>query len=484
MSDDAQTIQTALQIIELGGRFSLFLGRNGLPVLKKGAKSLGKIIQVFGALLCTAGKGIARDKHSLANLVEQKGNDLVFFEVTTENRTTLTEMKKQMESYGIMYAEMPDLCGGDGKRQFAISPKDAVRFRMFLRSHADRKKDHTDLPDINIISAEDYANTGYDNQDRPTKELDKILKDAEQEIRKEREAQEKEAQKKGKKPERAATSPGAQVRTCGNLNEALDRYTSKETDQQQDFYVASQNDPRSYIHCRPRKDTYKGEEYIRTEYEVYRDGKFVYKADDRRFDGRPQNYWFDIKKRLEMESGINGKCYMFQSEGDLKKWLDSPHGKEDTVAHDEFFRTFEKQTGPGYVKKIEKENLIKVMDDGNVLVDIPELPGTCLLIDKGSIINDGYLKYKGEKESSLYVRFREDKNYMLMSKETGKTAVMNNEMLGALWRFGSLNKKVSGLNNQLENMRKTHRGASVNLAGELSGSMEEVLSSATKARKR
>lgn len=120
---------------------------------------------------------------------------------------------------------------------------------------------------------------------------------------------------------------------------------------------------------------------------MYRQGKSVYKADDRRFDGRTQNYWPDIKKKLEVESGISGKCYIFQSEGDLKKWMAAPPG-EETVAHDEFFRTFDRQTGPGFVKKIERENLIKTLEDGHVLVDVPEFPGTCLLIDRDSIVND------------------------------------------------------------------------------------------------
>ena len=118
-------------------------------------------------------------------------------------------MEKQMKVYGITFACMPDLCGGDDRTQYAFSPKDAVRFRMFLRNQAERKKDHPDLSEIRIISAEDYANTGYDSSDNPTPELDEIMKSAEGEIRKEREAQQKV--KNAGAPE---MSPGPEAKTC------------------------------------------------------------------------------------------------------------------------------------------------------------------------------------------------------------------------------------------------------------------------------
>ena len=191
MSDDAQTIQSAIQLIEIGGRVTMLLGgfmKNvGLPVLKGGVKGLGKIMQVGGALIY----GAFKEKNTLKDLVAEKGNDIVFFEVSSEQKEVLKDMEKQMKAYGITFARMPDLCGGDGRTQYAFSPKDAVRFRMFLRNQAERKKDHPDLPEVRIISAEDYANTGYDSSGSPTPELDEIMKSAEEEIRKEREAQQK-----------------------------------------------------------------------------------------------------------------------------------------------------------------------------------------------------------------------------------------------------------------------------------------------------
>ena len=116
----------------LGG----FMKNLGLPVLKGGVKGLGKIMQVGGALIY----GAFKEKNTLKDLVAEKGNDLVFFEVSSEQKGILKDMEKQMKAYGITFARMPDLCGGDGRTQYAFSPKDAVRFRMFLRNQAERKK--------------------------------------------------------------------------------------------------------------------------------------------------------------------------------------------------------------------------------------------------------------------------------------------------------------------------------------------------------
>lgn len=300
MSDDAQTIQSAIQLIEIGGRVTMLLGgfmKNlGLPVLKGGVKGLGKIMQVGGALIY----GAFKEKNTLKDLVAEKGNDIVFFEVSSEQKEVLKDMEKQMKAYGITFARMPDLCGGDGRTQYAFSPKDAVRFRMFLRNQAERKKDHPDLPEIRIISAEDYANTGYDSSDNPTPELDEIMKSAEEEIRKEREAQQKA--KNAGAPE---MSPGPEAKICKGLDEAVDRDTDREL-REHDFFIADADAPGNYIHCRPQTEKFNGRDYIRTYYDIYRDGQLVYQADDGRFEGRSRTYWAEVKQKMMEESGISG----------------------------------------------------------------------------------------------------------------------------------------------------------------------------------
>lgn len=478
MSDDAQTIQAAIQLIELGGRVTLSLGsflkNYGFGMVRGGAKGLGKLLQVTGSLIY----GAFKEKNTLKDLVAEKGNDLVFFEVSSENKESLKDMEKQMKAYGITFARMPDLCGGDGKTQYAFSPKDAVRFRMFLRSQAEKKKDHPDLPAVKIISAEDYANTGFDENDKPTKELDAIMRSAEEEIRKEREAQQKA--KNAKTPE---TSPGPEAKTCRGLDEAVNRDTGREL-QEQDFFIADVNNPNNYIHCRPKTENYKGKDYIRTYYDVYKDGNLVYQADDRRFEGRSKNYWAEIKQKMMEESGIRGKCYRFDSKEGFDKWKAGSGRGGKYTAQDEFFHTFEQQTSPGFTKRIDMENLIKTTKDGHLLVDVPEMPGKCLLIEKESLIREGYLHHKGVQDNCMFVRFRENGKYLLMDKKSGKTAFVDHDQIRTLWRMGSLRKKAKELNNQYDFLLHNRTLTNAEMAKDLSGDIEEILSKVSKAKKR
>ncbi len=478
MSDDAQTIQSAIQLIEIGGRVTMLLGgfmKNlGLPVLKGGVKGLGKIMQVGGALIY----GAFKEKNTLKDLVAEKGNDIVFFEVSSEQREVLKDMEKQMKAYGITFARMPDLCGGDGRTQYAFSPKDAVRFRMFLRNQAERKKDHPDLPEVKIISAEDYANTGYDSSDNPTPELDEIMKSAEEEIRKEREAQQKA--KNAGAPE---MSPGPEAKTCRGLDEAVDRDTDREL-REHDFFIADADAPGNYIHCRPQTEKFNGRDYIRTYYDIYRDGRLVYQADDGRFEGRSRTYWAEVKQKMMEESGISGKCYRFRSREGFDKWKAGAGRGGNYTAQDEFFRTYEQQAGPGFVKRIDAENLIKTTKDGHLLVDVPEMPGRCLLIDRDSVIRQGYLHHKGARDNCFFVRFREDGRYLLMDKKTGNKAFISHERIKTLWRMGSLKRKARELGNRYDSLAKSRTRTRPEMAKELSGELGDVLSNAAKVKKR
>ena len=476
MSDDAQTIQSAIQLLELGGRLTLFMGglikNYGFPAFKFGTRSLGKIMQVAGTLLYAQ----FAEKNTLSSLIEKKGNDLTYFEVNTENEDELKKIKKQLEAYNIDYAQMPDLCGGDGKTQFAFSPKDAVRFKMFLRNLDERRKDHPDLPELNIISVEDYANTGYDANDKPTPELSELMKSAEEEIKKERKAQEKEAAKTGKKVESPDLSPGPETKTYRSPDNALNAFdaVAMKDRKAREMFIADKENPGNYIRCKAIPESNNGNDYIRTEFEAYRNGNPVYKAEGRTVDGKSA-HWADIKRQLKIQSGISGKCYAFDDEDSLENWQKNVSRNSDTVAFDEFAAEYEKQASPGFIKEIDAENIIKIKKDGNILVDIPEFEKSCMIIDRDSVIS--------LDEGKLKVKFSHDKNYLVMDKASSKSAFIKTSQIESMWRMGSLNRKFQELNNQYEYMKSRSASKSkAEFAKDMTGSMENVLHSATKKR--
>lgn len=115
-----------------------------------------------------------KGKTSFERLRRIKGEDFMYINVSTERRELLSAIEKEMEAHGILMARLPDLCGGDGRTQYAISSSDAVKFKAFLLDHM-----YGTNKEIKVgpISAADYAQTGITHTDEPTPEL-KALTDS------------------------------------------------------------------------------------------------------------------------------------------------------------------------------------------------------------------------------------------------------------------------------------------------------------------
>lgn len=123
-----------------------------------------------------------RGKTSYKNLLRKKGeeNGLLFLNIGLEpdskkNRRKINAIKKELKEHGIMYAVMPDLCGGDGNTQIAISAIDAKKMEAMLYSHM-----HGKNKDIYIaeISEFDYTMTGRRLNGQPTQNMQDLQKNA------------------------------------------------------------------------------------------------------------------------------------------------------------------------------------------------------------------------------------------------------------------------------------------------------------------
>lgn len=107
------------------------------------------------------------------------------------------------------------------------------------------------------------------------------------------------------------------------LDEALNRLTGRHLDKDIVCIVADANDPSKYIKCHGYQDTYKDEPYIKTEYEVYRDGQTVLKTHDGRFDNRPKDYWNEQKSAIQTAGDFSGTFFKFASVVEYQKWAEA-----------------------------------------------------------------------------------------------------------------------------------------------------------------
>lgn len=106
-----------------------------------------------------------------------KGDDFIFINVSSEKKEDLAAIEKEMKAHGILYARMPDLCGGDGRTQYAISSSDAVKMKAMLLDHTAGQNHHIR---VGPISETDYMMTGKKADGADTKEMEALKKSAQE----------------------------------------------------------------------------------------------------------------------------------------------------------------------------------------------------------------------------------------------------------------------------------------------------------------
>lgn len=123
-----------------------------------------------------------KGKTSLTRLRKIKGDNLIYLNFSTENEEKLKGIEKELKAHQILFARLPDLCGGDGRTQYAVAASDIGKVKAFLLDHKDGPCREIAA---GLISAMDYAETGRDENGKETEELKDLEKSAKEELKKE-----------------------------------------------------------------------------------------------------------------------------------------------------------------------------------------------------------------------------------------------------------------------------------------------------------
>ena len=154
----------AVQVVMLCGRGAMLVGNISPTSIAPRPKSM---------TTCTASPtSLIRYR-----LLSTKGDDFVFINVSSEKMEDLAAVEKEMKAHGIMFARMPDLCGGDARTQYAIASPDAVKMRAMLLDHTAGPNRHIR---VGPISEADYMMTGKRADGTDTKEMNALNKSAQE----------------------------------------------------------------------------------------------------------------------------------------------------------------------------------------------------------------------------------------------------------------------------------------------------------------
>ncbi|MCD7744121.1 MAG: hypothetical protein LUI13_02315 [Lachnospiraceae bacterium] len=157
-------VQDACQIVIVTGKSAYWIGKITTQLTMM-------ILKLMNTIYLAKWKG-ATTLNRFRNI---KGDDFMFINASTEDRALLQHIEKEMEDHGILFARLPDLCGGDGRTQYVISPSDSAKFKAFLLDHNAGK--YRDVK-VGPISAEDYARSGIDRNGRETPEMQELSRSA------------------------------------------------------------------------------------------------------------------------------------------------------------------------------------------------------------------------------------------------------------------------------------------------------------------
>ena len=161
-------IGDAVQVVMLCGRSIMLIGNITLKAAMQFAKFINTIY-------------LAKWEGSttLNRLRQIKGDDFVFINVASEKKEDLAAVEKEMKSHGILYARMPDLCGGDARTQYAIASSDAAKMKAMLLDHTAGPNKHIR---VGPISEADYMMTGKKADGTDTKEMEALKQSAQKNV--------------------------------------------------------------------------------------------------------------------------------------------------------------------------------------------------------------------------------------------------------------------------------------------------------------
>lgn len=155
-------VSDAIQILVVSGKMLYLFSRLSMQTVMLTAK-------ILNTLYLSKWQGSV----SFARFRKIKGENIQFINISTEDLQILKYIEYEMKAHGILFAKMPDLCGGDGRTQYVISPDDMIKFKAFLLDHAVGK--HKDVK-VGPISPADYAQSGIAQDGVPTPQMQEFTR--------------------------------------------------------------------------------------------------------------------------------------------------------------------------------------------------------------------------------------------------------------------------------------------------------------------
>lgn len=153
-------VNDAIQIIMTAGKGAYLL--SGITI-----KAAAGTMKTLNTIYLSKWRG----KVELNRLRQIKGDDFLFVNVATEDKKILKEIEREMKEHGILFARMPDLCGGDGQTQYAMAVSEVSKLKSMMLDHHNGKYGYVLVGPIKPL---DYTQTGMTKDGKTTREMEEL----------------------------------------------------------------------------------------------------------------------------------------------------------------------------------------------------------------------------------------------------------------------------------------------------------------------
>ena len=380
MADEGAVLNSSVQMLEMGGKAIYYTGKEAVH-----------IIMAIYKLMETLRLAQWHGKADMKTLMDIKGDNLAFIEVSSEDRKVLKEIEKDMKKEGILFSRLPDLNVKDGKTQFAFSAEDAALMKVYLSKYAEKVKTGKASAEIRIISAAEYARSGYEDDWTKRPELKELEDLAKKEMSNEKDPD----KRRGRRPrERRQSRKGGWDREGAKtitINKKM--YEDEEIYKKPGYFIS--RIPRTHMYCEiPEADMRRLNENTVIAY-IYPDREYTVATKDGDVvdkNGRPLE---KIKGTALVEKSYDDKTRRKEVIKD-----------DPQTAIQEMEKLHKVATTDCVVKEISNKNIIAVSENGSVICQVPELDGKALVIPPSAVMNyqrDGGVRAFFESSSQYYV---------------------------------------------------------------------------------
>ena len=439
MADEGAVLNSSVQMLEMGGKAIYYTGKEAVH-----------IIMAIYKLMETLRLAQWHGKADMKTLMDIKGDNLAFIEVSSEDRKVLREIEKDMKKEGLLFSRLPDLNVKDGKTQFAFSAEDAALMKVYLSKYAEKVKSGKASAEIRIISAAEYARTGYEDNWVTRPELKELENNAKEELAKETAREEKNPDnRRGRRPrERRQSRKGGWDRegaTTVTINKKM--YEDEKIYKKPGYFIS--RIPRTDMYCEiPEADMRRLNENTVIAY-IYPDRE--YKVADKNGDPVMDKNGSPLEK-------IKGTELVKESYDDKTRRKEVIKDDPKTAVK-EMQKLHQAATADCVVREISNDNILAISESGNVICQVPELDGKALVIPASAVMNyqrDGGIRAFFEPTTQYYV---------VDKKSPDKVAGLDGRQMAGLFTM----KDPATRAKTLENISKAVKERGVDLRKALGG---------------